>query len=125
MAEAEGPKHLYILRLEGNIDAFLGRPADGQFVLKAGFSKSPDSRRDTFNKFLPKCAFRWAIQNSTHEEGLRPYPTSTHAKAGENAMHVHLAEHGESLGGEFFLASGPTVEKAWAEAKASAESIVR
>lgn len=49
VGETDGPKHLYILRLVGNIGAYLGRRAsevEDKHIIKVGFSKSPQARRD-------------------------------------------------------------------------------
>ena len=49
VGETDGPKHLYILRLAGDIAAYLGRPLaelDDKHIIKVGFSKSPQARRD-------------------------------------------------------------------------------
>ena len=115
VTEAEGPKHVYILQLLGDTDAFLGAPADGCIIVKAGFSWSPETRRDDHNRALPQCAFRWEVLHSGPLSGLSPYPSSDHAKAGERAMqNVLVREPGcRSLGGEFFLASREAIEIAW------------
>jgi hypothetical protein len=114
--EAEGPKHLYILQLQGDTDAFLGEPAQGRIIIKAGFSRSPEIRRDDHNRALPQCAFRWDVLHSGPLSGFSPYPTSDHAKAGEQAMQDVLCREAgcRSLGGEFFLASHKAIETAWA-----------
>jgi hypothetical protein len=114
--EAEGPKHLYMLQLKGgDTDAFLGEPADGRIIVKAGFSWNPETRRDDHNRALPQCAFRWEVMHSGPLSGLEPYPTSEHAKAGGRAMQSSLCRHpdGRSLGGEFFLAKPGLIERAW------------
>jgi hypothetical protein len=113
--ESEGPKHFYILRLHGDTDAFLGEQTGGRAVVKAGFSKSPQTRCGDHNRALPKCAFRWEIFHSGVNSGLAPYPTSNHAKAGERAMQEVLCRlpGGRSLGGEFFLADAKLISEAW------------
>ena len=113
--EAEGPKHLYILKLCGDTDAFLGEPSEGKLIVKAGFSKSPRTRCDDFNRALPKCAFRWEVLYSGSLSGFEAYPTSAHAIAGERVMHTVLCTgpRGRSLGGEFFLAESALVAQAW------------
>lgn len=113
--ESEGPKHLYILQLRGDTDAFLGKPAKGQVIVKAGFSKSPQTRCADHNKAIPKCAFHWEVVHSGHKSGFDPYPTSDHAKHGEREMQKTLCEmpDGRSLGGEFFLADTKLIQVAW------------
>lgn len=113
--ESEGPKHLYILRLRGDTDAFLGKPSNGHVVIKAGFSKSPQTRCDDHNRALPQCAFRWEIMHSGLMQNLEAYPSSDHAKAGERAMQEVLCQepHSRSLGGEFFLSAPTAVKEAW------------
>ena len=115
VTESEGPKHLYILTLRGDVDALLGKSAKGRLIVKAGFSKSPELRCDAFNKALPACAFRWEVSHTSVSLNSAPYPCSEHAKIGEKLMHELLCKPdcGESLGGEFFLAEPKQVEKAW------------
>ncbi len=119
--EAEGPKHLYILRLQGHEDHFLGYQADGGQIVKVGFSSSPSTRCDAYSRALPAGAFEWKIEHSTFEEGRNPYPSSRHALAGERVMKNWLDGHGKSLGGEFFLAGRGAIEHAWGAAKEAAE----
>ncbi|MBX9614460.1 MAG: hypothetical protein K2X25_02580 [Caulobacteraceae bacterium] len=113
--ESEGPKHLYILALKGDTDAFLGDAADGKLIVKAGFSKSPKTRCDDHNRALPKeCAFGWEILHCGVSAGHLPYPSSGHAKAGERTMQEVLCTlGGRSLGGEFFLAERELIAAAW------------
>lgn len=118
--EAEGPKHLYILTLEGDVGAFLKKPGRGMRIVKAGFSKSPQGRCNAFNSALPGNAFQWRVRHSTGDEGAAPFPTSRHALAGEAAMHVRLNTRGSSLGGEFFAARDEDIIDAWAEGKRAA-----
>ncbi|MBZ9703241.1 MULTISPECIES: hypothetical protein [unclassified Mesorhizobium] len=115
--ESEGPKHLYVLKLQGDTDAFLGEPASGKIVVKAGFSRSPQTRCDDHNRTLPKCAFRWEVLYSGVKSGFEPHPSSKHANAGELAMQQILCRSptGTSLGGEFFLADTNLVAEAWTE----------
>ena len=113
--ESEGPKHLYILKLGGDADAFLGEASSGKVIVKAGFSGSPQTRCNDHNRALPRCAYRWEILYSGAVSGLEPYPTSGHAKAGERAMQEILCRQpaGASLGGEFFLAESDLIDEAW------------
>jgi len=113
--ESEGPKHLYVLVLRGDADAFLGDSANGRFIIKAGFSGHPVTRCDDHNRTLPDCAFSWEILRSGDSEGRQAYATSDHAKAGERAMQHVLCRQpsGRSLGGEFFLADEALIEEAW------------
>lgn len=113
--EAEGPKHLYILQLHGDADAFLGEAARGCFIVKAGFSRSPEMRCDDHNRALPRGAFRWKVLHSGPLSHLQPYPSSAHAKVGERSMQDVLCKElgSRSLGGEFFLASKDAIASAW------------
>lgn len=122
--ESEGPKHLYVLKLCGDTDAFLGEPANGKSIIKAGFSKSPRTRCEDHNRALPQCAFRWEVLFSGDTSGYDPYPSSDHAKAGERAMQEVLCRRpaGWSLGGEFFLADRELIEEAWRRGNASAKA---
>ena len=114
--EAEGPKHLYILKLNGDRDAFLGRSASGQLIAKVGFSKDPTMRCADLNRCLPRGAYRWTIHKATSTEGREPFPSSGNALAAERSMKDDLLETGSSLGGEFFLAGTRAVEDAWRRA---------
>lgn len=120
--EAEGPKHLYMLRLHGDADNFLGYGAKGHTIIKVGFSVSPQTRRDTHNRALPACAFEWHIENSTFAEKRKAFPSSNHALAGEKVMKELLDREGKSLGGEFFLADQHAINRAWTAAIHAAEN---
>ncbi|MGO1304750.1 MAG: hypothetical protein ACTMKV_08185, partial [Sphingomonas parapaucimobilis] len=120
--EAEGPKHLYILRLHGDADKFLGYETSGHSIVKVGFSVSPQTRCDAHNGALPACAFEWKIEKSTHAEQRSPFPSSNHALAGEGEMKKLLANEGKSLGGEFFLVETKSVDRAWKAAIVAAEN---
>ena len=122
VSEAEGEKHLYIINLKGNADAYLCEPADGRLIIKVGFSASPERRCNDHNRTLPKGAFRWTIHKSTFTENRDPFPSSGHSLAGEQAMKDLLAKSGKSLGGEFFLAGSDEIEAAWRRGVAVAEN---
>lgn len=111
--EAEGPKHLYILHLEGDADAFLGSASNGAKIVKVGMSCSPATRCDNHNNALPAGAFKWSVIHSTAEGGGAAFPSSKHALAGEQAMKDYLKTAGKSLGREFFLADPKTLDTAW------------
>lgn len=111
--EAEGPKYVYILELQGNADHFLGKAAEGRSILKVGFSKSPATRCLAFNSALPKGAFHWRVLRSSLDEGEPPFPSSHKAKEVEQAMITFLDERGGSLGREFFLSDKVGIQRAW------------
>ena len=125
--ESEGPKHLYILKLCGDTDAFLDREVNNKLVVKAGFSKDPNSRCRDFNRALPECAFHWEVMYSGVISKFNAYPCSDDAKAGEKVMHKHLCKTptGESLGREFFLADTTQIEKAWIKGNNAAKKALR
>lgn len=120
--EAEGPKHLYILRLKGEERDILGYDPVGRWVVKVGFSVSPSTRCQAHNKALPACAFGWEVMHSTHRDGRVPFPSSSHAIAGEQAMKDLLDREGDSLGGEFFLADPASISRAWRDGVQAAEN---
>lgn len=124
MRESEGPKHLYVLKLDGDADAFLGERSGGRIIVKAGFSRSPQMRCKDHNKALPAGVFKWRVLLSGSASNISPYPTSQHAKAGEKAMQnvLCLVPHRRSLGGEFFLARRALVDKAWEIGNATAKA---
>lgn len=107
------PRELYILRLSGDIGAYLGKPADGRAIIKVGLAASPDIRRQSIQKAMPHGAFRWTTDRTTTAHGRARYPNHAVAVRGENAMKSYLAAHAEWLGGEFYLASDEDIETAW------------
>ena len=111
--ESEGPKYLYILKLDGPAEHLIDDFPEGHSMVKVGFSKSPLTRCGHLNGALPNCNLRWQVYFSGHAEGKAPYPSSSHAIAGENAMKLFLDRVGQSLGGEFFLADEASIHDAW------------
>ncbi len=116
--ECDQRKELYILRLEGNTDHYLGRPALGKRIYKLGFSADPQSRLDNFNLVLPKGSFRWELCRRTKDDGDDAlYESHEAALAGENAMKAYLKDKCDPLGGEFFLSAPDLLDGAWAAGK--------
>lgn len=124
--EIIGPRHLYVLRLDGPTHSYLGRDeADvaEMSVVKVGLSYSPEARRDAFQAAMPKGVYNWVILHSTLAEGRSAYPTFDIARAGEDRMKDFLQEHeAEWLGGEFYLAGNSVIEGAWNWGKATANN---
>jgi hypothetical protein len=122
--ESEGPKHLYIMKLTGDADTFLGSETHGHIIVKAGFSVDPIGRRDTLNSTFPNFVYKWEILHSGFTDGTSPYPSSRHALEGEQAMQSKLCDgpNSKSLGGEFFLAHPEQVSKAWAAGNLAARN---
>jgi hypothetical protein len=55
---------LYLLKLEGDVAAFLGRKPFEVFrkmIVKVGHAKDPQQRCGTHNAHLPACAFKWRV----------------------------------------------------------------
>lgn len=125
VGETDGPKHLYILRLAGDIAAYLGRPAqdlEGKHIIKVGFSKSPLARRDQIQSAYPKGTFNWERFKPDPQPETAPYANAVIAIAGEDAMKKRLVdEKAEPLGGEFFLADDWLLYNTWAAGKLAAE----
>ncbi|MCA1748846.1 MAG: hypothetical protein LC634_04715 [Sphingomonadales bacterium] len=122
VSESEGPKHLYMLELTGEkVGSFVDGKLGKKRIVKIGFSKSPEVRGQCFNRALPGNQFEWVVSRSTHDEGIEPYPSSHHAKAGEQAMVRFLNDHGGSLGGEFFTAKPSLLQEAWKIGKRAAQ----
>lgn len=107
------PRDLYILRLNGDIGAYLGRPNETRAIIKIGLSSSPDMRRQAFQKAMPLGAYRWVVDRTLRSCGLALCPSHGVAVQGEYAMKRHLAAHAEWLGGEFYLAHEDDIEAAW------------
>jgi hypothetical protein len=126
VGETDGPKHLYILKLEGDIADYLGRPramVEDKQIIKVGFSRSPQSRRDQIQAAYPAGAFRWAILWPQDTSAPAPYANARIAIAGEDAMKARLVDGGaESLGGEFFFAEEWLVHHTWTAGRVSAEA---
>jgi hypothetical protein len=118
IGETDGPKHLYILKLEGDIAAYLGRKAsavEDKEIIKVGFSKSPLARRDQIQSSYPVGTFRWTVVHPQDGSAPAPYANARIAIAGEDAMKARLVEDGaESLGGEFFIAADWLIQTTWA-----------
>lgn len=111
--EAEGPKSLYVMRLQGDETAYLGRPADGRWIIKVGMSGSPSSRRLALNGALPAGAFTWELLKTNQSVGLPFFPKSAEAIRAETQMKAFLHQYETSLGGEFFLVRPEAVAAAW------------
>lgn len=110
---AEGPKHLYVLKLTGQASTFLNdASAHGSVIVKPGFSGDPQVRCAGLNAAFPaSAAFRWIVHSSTGKAGLDPFPSSVEAKIGEAAMQGFICQAGgRSLGDEFFLISRHRVD---------------
>ena len=107
------PRELYILRLSGDVGAYVGRPGERRSIIKVGLSASPDLRRQNIQKTMPRGAFVWAVDRTLRSCGLAPCPNHKVAVKGEDAMKRHLAEHADWLGGEFYLANENDIEIAW------------
>jgi len=114
------PRELYVLRLTGDADSYLGRSADGASIYKVGLSASPELRRQSLQKSMPKGAFKWKTARTTRKDGHVPYSGFPVAVAGEAAVKTHLAHHAEWLGGEFYLASDDAIEAAWRKGRRAA-----
>jgi hypothetical protein len=107
------PRELYVLKLDGPTDKYLGRSADGRSIFKVGLAISPDMRRQSLQKAMPKGAFTWTIERTTRSCGLSPCDNHQVAVAGEDAMKHVLARDADWLQGEFYLADRKTIERAW------------
>jgi hypothetical protein len=114
-------RRLYVLRLHGDTDAYLGKSAAGRHIYKIGLSASPDDRRRTLQKGMPRGAFIWKTERVSPVDGTYP---AVAAVAGEDAMKRYLAGVGgrdRHLGGEFYLASNAEIHEAWISGIAQAD----
>jgi len=116
------PRDLYVLRLKGDTDAYLGRHAEGRTIYKIGLSASPDLRRQAFQKSMPRGAFAWSVERTSSTESHASCPSFDAAVAGETAMKKHLLESSDWLGGEFYLASEADIDAAWSIAHAAVQA---
>ncbi|MCB4767291.1 hypothetical protein LGR54_01605 [Ancylobacter sp. Lp-2] len=126
VGETDGPKHLYILRLTGNIAAYLDRrleDLEDKHIIKVGFSKSPQARRDQIQSAYPRGAFNWEVLKPNPQPDTAPYANADVAIAGEDAMKKRLVMDGaEVLGGEFFLADESLIYRTWAAGNNAAKT---
>lgn len=117
VGETDGPKHLYILELQGDIAAYLGcspKEVEDKSIIKVGFSKSPLSRRNQIQSAYPEGSFKWSVLFPSPLPEQPPYANAKVAIAGEDAMKKRLVdEKAKVLGGEFFLAEEWLVYKTW------------
>lgn len=116
------PRLLYILRLDGDTSAWLGRNAEGQAIYKIGLSASPDLRRQTLQKAMPSGVFKWSVFRTSLDVGACSFEA---AVAGEFEMKKTLASMGEWRNGEFYLASNDVIETAWENGLAAIRTVTR
>ncbi|MDF2369705.1 MAG: hypothetical protein P1V21_02820 [Rhizobiaceae bacterium] len=114
-------RELYVLHLSGDADAYLGRSSDNRSIYKIGLSVSPEIRRQSFQKSMPRGAFHWRIEKTTSKPGHAACLSFFAAVAGENAMKDYLAACAEWLGGEFYLATAHQIEEAWQQGNFAAK----
>ncbi|MCG8623036.1 MAG: hypothetical protein MJE68_13705 [Proteobacteria bacterium] len=114
-------RELYILRLAGDTDTWLGESANGQAIYKVGLSVSPATRLQDFQKTLPNGSFKWEMHKTTSTGGNGSYSDKA-ALEGEYAMKIYLAENATHLGGEFYLASDSVINEAWQKGKDAASA---
>lgn len=118
-------RQLYVLRLTGNTDAYIGEDANGHSIFKIGLSKSPELRRQSLQKLMPRGIFRWKVERATADYGEATQVSFNLAVRGEYAMKQYLKESAKWLGGEFYLASESVIEKAWRLGQAALKSSER
>lgn len=116
------PRDLYVLRLDGNTDAFLGRAANGSSIYKIGLSASPEMRREAFQRAMPRGAFTWRVDRTSSIAGFGKCPSFDAAVAGENAMKEFLVGRAGWLEGEFYLANEADIDGAWQAAHAAVQA---
>lgn len=108
------PRRLYILRLHGDEDAYLGTAAQGKWIVKVGLASSPELRRQAFHKAMPRGRFVWEIERTSGDAHFE------RAQRGETAMKRHLSTAADHLGSEFYLADPAILDDAWQIALAAA-----
>jgi hypothetical protein len=104
----DAENRLYVLKLQGNVAAFLGRQpfeVAGKVIVKVGHAKEPQLRCAAHNAHLPPaCRFKWTVDLTSP-----PFPGGVEAKRAEDDLKQQFAERFESLGGEFFLGDELTI----------------
>ena len=126
VGETDGPKHLYILNLIGDLKAYLGPEhieIEDKMIVKVGFSKSPLTRCQQIQSAYPEGKYKWEVFKPEEIPIVPPYPDAKTAIIGENRMKERMVEGGaESLGREFFLADLGLVHKVWYAGKKAIEA---
>ncbi len=89
------------------------KQVEGQSIYKIGLSVSPETRRQAFQKSMPRGAFCWEIVRTSKRSGLKGFSSFEAAVAGEDTIKKHLAYCSEWLGGEFYLATEEQINEAW------------
>jgi len=115
-------RQLYILRLSGDADAYLGKSSKGRHIYKIGLSASPELRKQSLQNGMPNGAFSWMIHRTSGTGGRAASFSFEAAVAGEYAMKRQLAKCAVWLGGEFYLAKATDIETAWQLGCAAAQS---
>jgi hypothetical protein len=105
----DGDNRLYVLKLLGDVAAFLGKQkyeTIRKCVVKVGHAKEPQSRCDAHNEHLPPASqFKWQLAYSSD-----PFPSGGAAKDAEDRLKAHFQARFQSLGREFFLADENLVQ---------------
>ncbi len=115
-------RQLYILRLDGITDAYLGRASNGKLIFKVGLSASPELRRLSLQSAMPDGAFHWQVHYHSGSADQEVGFSFRAAVAGENAMKMALFKNSDWLGGEFYLASESDIDTAWKLGRAAAHA---
>jgi hypothetical protein len=119
----DAENHLYLLRLEGDAAAFLGRkPYEvmRKVIVKIGYAKEPKDRCEAHNAHLPpRCQFRWRVLLKS-----KPFPGGVEAKAAEDSLKAVFAKRFESLGGEFFLGDQSAMETEFSQVVRSVAFVI-
>jgi len=116
--DPDGPRDLYILKLNGDIPNILGIQTDelkGHQVIKAGLSKNAQRRCDTLNKSIPGNTYYWEVAQYSSKSFGWKFPDGETAKAHERELQFMLQEpeDAKSLGGEFFRVHPEDIHNAW------------
>lgn len=114
----DGPRDLYVLRLNGDVANILGICPDqvkGHHVIKAGLAKNAQRRCDTLNKAIPGNEYYWELVSSTSVDFGWKFPNGEIAKTNERELQFLLQEAKDAmpLGGEFFRVHPEDIENAW------------
>jgi hypothetical protein len=129
VGETDGPKHLYILNLKGNLQTYLGKEKaelEDKMIVKVGFSKSPLTRCQQIQSAYPAGEYNWEVFKPETIPNIPPYLNAEIAIIGENRMKERMIEAGaQSLGREFFLTDIGTVLKVWVAGKMAIDAYMK
>lgn len=110
----DGETYAYVMELEGDLSAFLGRQRfeiRKKKLIKVGISNDVERRLKELNFGFPTAAaIRWHMRIRS-----QPYPSGSSAYEAEKALHQIFAKAARPQGGEFFLCEERLIDSSFAK----------